>query len=137
MSDSDRPVAKRQANMVNGGKLSIEEVFAAMKAASDRGLKYIRVAGLRLKPSDRYTLFYTKGTICVACGLEATHFRKERFPCDKNFHLNLYAIDHMGDEVLFTKDHIIPKGWGGVNKLENYQTMCMPCNSFKGDTRDR
>jgi len=123
---------KRQGNMICAGKASIAEVFEAMDDAG----KYIRVQGQRIKAdSQRYKIFKQKGTICVHCGLEATHFKVERFPNDKTFHLNLYAIDIEGDEVLFTKDHIIPKGHGGCNKLENYQTMCSPCNTDKGDKR--
>jgi 5-methylcytosine-specific restriction endonuclease McrA len=123
-------MVKRQANMICGGKASIDEVFNAMDDAG----KYIHLQGQRIKArSARYRLFKEKGTVCVGCGLRATYFKLERFPVDKTYHLNLYAIDHLGDEVLFTKDHIIPKGAGGPDKLENYQTMCSPCNAHKAD----
>jgi len=124
---------KRQENMICAGKATIEEVFEAMDNA---GGKFIKLQGHRIKSeSQRYKLFKQKGTTCVCCGLEAAYFKLERFPNDKTFHLNLYAIDVDGDEVLFTKDHIIPKGHGGGNTLENYQTMCSPCNTDKGDKR--
>jgi hypothetical protein len=32
-----------------------------------------------------------------------------------------------------TKDHIHPKAKGGAEKLENFQPMCSPCNSYKAD----
>jgi len=122
-------MCKRQANMIYGGIVTIEEVFEAMEAVG----KYIELQGKRISTSVRYKLFKKKGTTCVSCGLEATYFKLERFPADKVFHLNLYAVDHRGDEVLFTKDHIIPKSVGGPNNLGNYQTMCSPCNATKAD----
>ena len=58
-------------------------------------------------------------------------------PIDKyvqTFHFNLYALDADGNEVLMTKDHIVPKSKGGEDKGINYQTMCYPCNYVKGDS---
>lgn len=87
-----------------------------------------------VKPfSQRYELFFTKSTTCVACGLEGTHFTLERFEHDVHAHLNLYGINEEGEEVLLTKDHIQPKSKGGLNDLSNYQTMCKSCNNAKGN----
>lgn len=33
-----------------------------------------------------------------------------------------------------TKDHITPKSKGGLDKIENMQTMCIVCNQEKGNT---
>jgi len=35
--------------------------------------------------------------------------------------------------VLMTIDHILPKSRGGGNNINNYQPMCQPCNSKKGN----
>lgn len=59
--------------------------------------------------SQRYQTFFTKGTKCVCCGIEGKYFAKEKGNNDKNYHLNLYAINDAGEEILMTKDHIIPK----------------------------
>ena len=32
-----------------------------------------------------------------------------------------------------TKDHVIPKAKGGVDRLRNYQTLCFDCNKKKAD----
>jgi hypothetical protein len=47
--------------------------------------------------------------------------------------MNLYAIDKNGNEILMTKDHIVPKSKGGANALYNYQPMCSHCNAEKAD----
>lgn len=99
--------------------------------------------GISRLESQRLTLFKEKGTTCACCGLEATYFRKDiglspkalrklNKPYSGTFHLNLYGISD-GEEVLFTKDHIVAKSNGGRNNFENYATMCTKCNSLKGN----
>lgn len=83
--------------------------------------------------SQRYQTFFTKGMKCVCCGIEGKYFAKEKHEKDISYHLNLYGIDNNGQEVLITKDHIIPKSKGGKDELENYQTMCVICNQLKGN----
>ena len=86
--------------------------------------------------SLRYQCFASKGTRCVKCGLEGSFFVKEKANSKeqaKRYHFNLYGIKD-GNEVLFTKDHIIPVSKKGRNHLSNLQTMCSPCNNEKGDT---
>jgi 5-methylcytosine-specific restriction endonuclease McrA len=34
---------------------------------------------------------------------------------------------------MITKDHIIPRSKGGKDILDNYQPMCIICNSKKAD----
>lgn len=117
---------------------SIEEVREKVMPynTGKKGTIIIDFDGDPLKAnSQRYTLFFTKGFKCVKCGIEGKYFAKERDPSSNSdkYHLNLYALDENGKEVLMTKDHIIPKSKGGKNKLENYQTMCCICNKKKGD----
>ena len=83
--------------------------------------------------SQRYQTFFTKGIKCACCGIEGKYFAKEKVSCDKSYHLNLYAIDENGKEVLMTKDHILPKSKGGKDEIDNYQTMCIRCNEAKGN----
>lgn len=47
-------------------------------------------------------------------------------------HLNLYGFSRRGRRILMTQDHIFPKHAGGSNGIENLQTMCTCCNSYKG-----
>jgi 5-methylcytosine-specific restriction endonuclease McrA len=82
----------------------------------------------------RLRTFAAKGITCVACKLRGLFFIKEKQRAEvKRYHLALYALDKNGQEVLMTKDHIIPKSRGGKNTLRNMQPMCLLCNQEKGD----
>jgi hypothetical protein len=86
--------------------------------------------------SLRYRVFINNGLKCANCGIEGSFFYLERAKKDKtgSYHFNLYAINKEGNEVLMTKDHIIPKSKGGGNGLENLQTMCVKCNHKKANS---
>lgn len=88
--------------------------------------------------SLRYKVFHNS-LKCCTCGIEGKYFAKERslpVVSDK-FHLNLYAVNEEGKEILMTKDHIIPKSKGGSDNLENMQTMCEICNNKKGNHMEK
>ncbi len=75
---------------------------------------------------------FMKGTGCVSCDLVGVFFVFEQ-DFGGGVHLNLYAIDKSGREVMMTSDHIRPRSRGGAPKdLMNRQPMCEPCNSKKG-----
>tara|TARA_B100002019_G_C21190491_1_gene558544 strand:+ start:221 stop:628 length:408 start_codon:yes stop_codon:yes gene_type:complete len=89
--------------------------------------------------SERYQVF-KKSLVCSKCSIKGSFFAKERnanWRKDKyhrgHYHFNLYAVDENGNEVLMTKDHIIPKSKGGSNSLKNYETMCKVCNEKKSN----
>jgi hypothetical protein len=112
---------------------------AAWKAASQRTyfIKVNKETKAFTVPmgSHRYELFATKGIRCADCDIEGTYFALEKDINDSTsrFHLNLYGKDEYGNEVMITKDHILPKSKGGENRLSNYQTMCYKCNQKKAD----
>lgn len=86
--------------------------------------------------SKRYKTFFTSGYKCVHCGIEGKYFALERHENNKKYHLNLYGLDAEGNEVLMTKDHIIPHAKGGSDDYTNMQTMCAICNFKKGTMSD-
>lgn len=116
---------------------SIEEVEGKVKDVlfnRNKKLSKVNFDGDMIKGnSQRYQTFFTKGCKCMKCGIEGKYFAKEKHLNDKSFHLNLYAIDKNGEEILMTKDHIIPKSKGGADDISNYQTMCEKCNEEKGN----
>jgi hypothetical protein len=87
---------------------------------------------------------FNRNPACAICGIVGTYYALERC-LDKNgsainhglwgrWHFNLYHRTAYSDEILITKDHILPKSLGGKNELKNYQTMCTNCNGSKGNT---
>lgn len=78
---------------------------------------------------------YLKGVTCPICGLSGSFFAVEAVkPTYADYHLNLYAMNKHGHEVMMTSDHIHPRSQGGHGGLKNRQPMCRPCNIAKGDT---
>ena len=101
---------------------SIDEVYDAVKDGLFEEKKtFVDMDGDMIKAnSQRYQTFFTKGIKCCRCGIEGRYFAKEKNPNARRYHLNLYAVDLDGKEVMMTKDHIIPVSKGGKNTLENY-----------------
>ena len=91
------------------------------------------IDGFNVRPiSLRYKTFYQKGTKCVNCGKNGTHFKLCGDETTNRRHFNLFAEDG----TLMTKDHIIPASKGGLDRVSNMQTMCCDCNKKKGNTCD-
>lgn len=108
---------------------SIEEVLPFI---GNPPIKYGNV-GMQMS-SKRLRTFKEHGIKC-SCGLEGKFFAQERHKkqSTKKFHFNLYALDDKGQEVLMTRDHVIPLSRGGLDTVENSQTLCANCNSKKSD----
>lgn len=116
--------------------LTIEEVYDAVKDVlfePEEKKAMVVINGDKIKGnSQRFQTFFTKGLKCACCGIEGKYFGKEKDFNAARYHLNLYALDESGNEVLMTKDHIVPRSKGGASELHNYQTMCVKCNIAKG-----
>ena len=97
--------------------------------------EYVELFGYQVKiTSQRYAVFQ-RSIKCCKCGIEGKFFAIERNESQKGcetYHLNLYGINDLGEEVLMTKDHILSVHGGGKSRHDNYQTMCFPCNYEKG-----
>jgi hypothetical protein len=74
---------------------------------------------------SRLFCFKDHGTTCVVCGVKGEFFAVEKITHgnDVTPHLNLYAYDEHGHEILMTKDHIVPRSDGGKNHA-SIATVC-------------
>lgn len=112
-------------DMLGEESLNISEVKGPRESIEVEGFKVYR-------RSMRYATFYQKGCKCAHCGKQGTYFQldadREGNSSDSRRHFNLYAEDG----TLMTKDHILPKKWGGTDTIDNFQTLCKTCNELKG-----
>lgn len=132
---------KKSKSTVNHSTINMERSatfpLSILSQLSNRkkDAEFIVVDGIKIRSdSQRYAVF-KKSVKCCHCGIEGTFFAAEKSKaCNpQHYHLNLYGLNADGEEVLFTKDHILPKSKGGENVIKNYQTMCTVCNGKKGN----
>lgn len=116
---------------------SIPAVLSLVPEKKDKRCKEDFDGDMMKMCSDRYYTFL-KSSQCAHCGIEGAFFAKERslnkrgVPTSETYHFNMYAYDDNGNEVLMTKDHIIPRSRGGKDHVDNYTCMCTTCNRAKG-----
>lgn len=116
---------------------TFDEVVKAAQTAGRRNKSTLPDGRTFSRTSQRLKLFFSKGPVCIECGVVGNTFSMERESGTNHpFHLNLYAVTENGKWILMTKDHIVPKSKGGASELANYNTMCSPCNFRKGNITD-
>ena len=126
-------------NLKTLGQFSIDQVLDMhaeweMGAADKKATFCIENLAYEVnRSSQRYGVF-SASILCFACGLVGEYFLLQQSPNDspKKAHFNLYG-KLFDEEILFTKDHIMPKSKGGSDNILNYRTMCLRCNMAKAD----
>jgi len=127
---------KKSAKYIRVGTFPIMDVLSNISFNQDNTKKEVKKFGkyeVKMN-SDRYLTFKVKGVNCDSCGLEGRYFALEKDihqDTDK-YHFNLYGILN-GEEVMLTKDHVIPKSKGGKSNISNYKTLCIKCNGRKAN----
>ena len=72
-------------------------------------------------PKEPRTVSESGGKAVIPQRLRTQVFERDRYRCLRcGTHLKLRA------------DHVVPESLGGEATLENLQTLCHPCNSWKG-----
>lgn len=124
------PLKDRHSTITRLRTFTPEQVFHWVDQGSDR--RHIEIGGKVYEVkmnSDRYRLFKSH-RCCAACGLEGKKFVLECQTGSDCAHFNFYGQED-GRDVLMTKDHIQAKAYGGADSMNNYATLCAPCNQAK------
>lgn len=98
----------------------------------DTKQKYIVVEGYKVKVSNPRFRLIRKNNSCVWCTEIATTAWLVADERAKPGDPATFTFLDKKEQLLFTKDHIMPRKRGGPNADWNYQTMCHQCNGDKG-----
>jgi 5-methylcytosine-specific restriction endonuclease McrA len=76
---------------------------------------------------------------CVVCGIRGNKFLLLYSRDQKLYYVGFYHVPEAANDfarsvIKMTVDHILPLSKGGCDAYINYQTMCEPCNSKKGNS---
>lgn len=122
-------------------RISLEDGISAITQNLEEKVKAFRVqVGAYYEvhvTSLRLRTFAVKGTKCYICGAQATHFSIDRQRQKSELelpHMNLWGINKDGSELLFTHDHVLSRGQGGADRIENAEPCCSTCNFEKSKT---
>jgi 5-methylcytosine-specific restriction endonuclease McrA len=118
---------------IRAGIVHLNEVLPHITGRDSNDKHKRSYCGHRVKMTGSRLNTFKDNIKCVQCGIEGKHFAVEKHKKDKSYHLNLYAVDEYGTEVLMTRDHVVPLAKGGKDNYSNYQTMCCICNEEKAD----
>lgn len=118
-------------------QLTLDEGFAVTEIEN----KHSRlVCGKRVSRASGHALFTSlkergEPLKCWSCGIEASSWIVNKGHKDLFGYavLDLFASDKFGRPVLMTRDHIIPRSWGGTDDVQNLRVGCGPCNHSRGN----
>lgn len=121
----------------SNGYLRVDKEYPINFVLHNTGDRVVEFDGHRVKMNSLRYQTFSRSISCIVCGIEGRYFRLEKHALHadisgNSFHFNLYSVGDTGNEILMTRDHIVPKSKGGKNHISNMQTMCRRCNSKKG-----
>lgn len=112
-------------------ELTIQEGFDVLMVPRDSrnidGMKVSAPSGAALFHHCRET---SQKMVCFKCGVEADRWivKHQHNDTNKPPVVELFAYTKKKRLVMMTRDHIVPKSWGGLDVVENLRCACEPCN---------
>jgi hypothetical protein len=133
-----KPIKSTIQQFERVGTITLEEGFKLIAAEGRQTV----INGFEVTTSSlRLKSFLQNGVKCAhrECPFEGSYFAIEKTPPgrsainNRKYHLNLWGVDPEDNQpILMTVDHVIAKALGGLNELQNTQTMCCWHNWLKG-----
>lgn len=90
---------------------------------------------ITMAPGAKLFVQQSNNLQCVCCRINAVKWKLTANGQRPPF-LDLYGVNTSGADVLFTRDHIIPKVFGGNDDITNFRIMCEFCNGGRGCEMD-
>lgn len=126
-----KPKKQSSPNLIIG-EFSLNDIFENLVNGNKRIVYTVDEKDYAVKLNVKRFTTFKNNNKCVACGLEGTKFLLEQCQDSETAHFNMYGVQNNQD-ILMTRDHVVPRSKGGGNTNENYATMCIICNNLKGD----
>lgn len=124
--------AKLKTHKVRLGEFSIDDVFPYITKKDVKREYLVGETNYSVRMNSQRYFLFKQCPKCVACGLLGTRMFLEQDSTEPHPHFNLYGEED-GKFFMLTKDHIHAKSCGGEDHHSNYQTLCVVCNSLKGN----
>lgn len=114
--------------VLNGGKSSLTGITSTLSIPPIIAVD-AREGTKAVLSRDKITIwdkiiFRRDGMTCAYCGARVKEIKISKVPKNE---VNKYR------RIRASKDHIIPKSWGGPDSWENLITSCEPCNNYKAN----
>lgn len=118
-------------------ELSIQEGFDVLKLPREKR----HIDGMKISAPSGAALYHYCNEIdlpmvCFKCGVIADRWIMRHQHNDRNKPptLELFAYTKKSRLVMMTRDHIVPKSWGGLDIVQNLRCACETCNRERSNT---
>jgi 5-methylcytosine-specific restriction endonuclease McrA len=120
-------------------ELSMQEGFDVL--SEERNLR--NVDGIKVSAPSGYALWKecndtNRPIVCFCCGAVADRWivKHQHNDREKPPVVELFAFTEKKRLVMMTRDHIIPRSWGGLDLVANLRPACEPCNRERKNNID-
>lgn len=120
-------------------ELSIQEGYNLLAIPRDER----NIDGMRVSSPSGAALYHhcrenNIPLVCHFCGVKASLWiiRHQQNDTNKPPVMDLFCYTSKNNLVMMTRDHIVPKSWGGLDDVQNLRCACEPCNRARKNVLD-